>query len=321
VITAAALGLALRFGAPSAVLGLVGGLAAPALLGSGDPNVPLLTIDLALTVGGLVGVSRMRPWPWLALAALVGGASWSLWLVLSASALDTLSALSTGGLVMVLALALPAFTLEGPRRTLLRSASAGVGALQLAILVAIGGFSPLHWGLFALIVAAGQVLAWRDRAFAIVPTISLALSVLLLALWPAPAGAWFAVIALGLAAIHAGPLLARLWSVAGDLAPAIELSALALAAPALVWLHFPMLSDFAMAMVAASAALLLAWSLGLGWRSEDRQGDVRFAGLTATMGLLLALAGLLLAPHWAAALVLCALGQKRQRRNRDCCCA
>lgn len=307
-ITAAALALALRFGAPSAVLGLVGGLAGPALLGSSDPNVPVLAIDLALTVGGLVGVSRMRRWPWLALAALAGGASWSLLLVLGAGTLDTLSALSTGALVLVLALALPALAIEGPRRALLRSASAAIGALQLAILVAIGGFVPLHWGLFVLIAAAGQVLAWRERDYAIVPTISLGLSLLLLALWPAPAASWFAAIALALSAIHAGPLLARLWPGEGNRGPAVQLSALAWAAPTLVWLHFPALADAALAGVAAGGALLLAVALGLGWRSEARLADLRFAGLTAAMGLLLALAGLLLTPHWAAPLVLAALG-------------
>lgn len=307
VITAAALGLSLRFGAPSAVLGLVGGLAAPALVGSGEPNVPLLAVDLALTIAGLVGVSRQRRWPWLALAALLGGASWSLWLVLSAGALDTLSALSTGGLILVLALALPALALEGPRRTLLRTASACVGAAQLALLVALGGFQPLHWGLFALIAVAGQVLARRDRAFAMVPPISLALSVLLLALWSAPTLGWFTGIAVALAAIHAGPLLARVWKTAGDLKPAIELSGLALAAPALTWWHYPALADGALAGVATGAAALLAAALGLGWQNADRKDDLRFAGLTAATSLLLALAGLLLAPHWAAPLVLGAL--------------
>lgn len=306
-ITAAALGLSLRFGAPSAVLGLVGGLAAPVLVGAGEPNVPLLAVDLALTIGGLVGVSRQRRWPWLALAALLGGAGWSLWLVLGAGALDTLAALSTGGLILVLALALPALSLDGPRRTLLRTAAACIGAAQLALLVALGGFLPLDWSLFALIAIAGQVLARRDRAFGVVPPISLALSVLLLALWPTPTGSWFAVIALALAAIHAGPLLARVWQAAGDLQPVAELSALALAAPALVWWQFPQLPDTALAAVAIGAAALLAAALALGWHRDDRASDLRFAGLTAATALLLALAGLLLAPHWAAPLVLGAL--------------
>ncbi|WP_254657156.1 DUF2339 domain-containing protein [Sphingobium fuliginis] len=43
-VTGLAMALSLRFGAPSALLGLVGGLAAPALVEAGQPNVPLLAV-------------------------------------------------------------------------------------------------------------------------------------------------------------------------------------------------------------------------------------------------------------------------------------
>lgn len=43
ITTALAGGLSIRFGAPSAILGLIGGLAAPALVGSTTPDVPLLS--------------------------------------------------------------------------------------------------------------------------------------------------------------------------------------------------------------------------------------------------------------------------------------
>src|SRR3546814_5128191 len=75
--------------------------------------------------------------------------------------------------------ALPIFPLlayQGPRAALLRAAAAVVGALQLALLLAYAGFTPLHWGLFALLAAAEQWLAWRERSLAVVPTTSLALS-------------------------------------------------------------------------------------------------------------------------------------------------
>src|SRR5690606_21947871 len=76
LVTAAALALSLRFGPPSALLGLAGGLAAPALVGALAPNVPLLALYLALTIAAMTGVARMRRWPWLAIAALAGGAGW-----------------------------------------------------------------------------------------------------------------------------------------------------------------------------------------------------------------------------------------------------
>lgn len=302
IVTAGALGLSLRFGPPSALLGLAGGLAAPALVGAMEPNVPLLAVYLGLTIAGLTGVARMRRWPWLALAALVGGVGWSLWMVLATSALDTLGSLSIGGYVLLLALALPMIAFDGPRAALLRAGSAIVGALQLALLVGIGGFAPLHWGLFILIAAAGQWLAWREKDFAIVPSISLALSVLLLAIWPDPTGYWFILIGLALAAIHALPLLARLWAEAKTLRRTLELCGLALAAVPLVKYHFWDIADAKLALVALGAALTTGAGIALGWKVETRTADGRFAWLTGTTGVLVAVAALLVVPHWTAPL-------------------
>ena len=303
-VTAAALGLSLRFGAPSALLGLAGGLSAPALVGAMEPNVPLLSVYLGLTIAGLAGVSRMRRWPWLALAALIGGAGWSLFMVLATDVLDTLGSLSVGGFVLLLAIALPMLAFDGPRSALLRSASAIVGALQLALLVGYGGFTPLHWGLFALIAAAGQWLAWRDRAFAIVPTIGAALSVLLLAAWPDPTAFWFATIALSLAAIHALPLLAHLWKAPPDVQRIWEYCGIAIAAPLLTRWQFQEVSETLLATVALGGALLASAGIALGWKVENRSADTRFAWLTITAGALLALAIALILPEWMAPLAI-----------------
>lgn len=300
LVTAAALGLSLRFGPPSALLGLAGGLAAPALVGAIEPNVPLLAVYLGLTIAGLTGVSRMRRWPWLAIAALVGGVGWGLWMVLASSALDAIGSLSIGGFVLLLAIALPMVAFEGPRAALLRGASAIVGALQLALLVGYGGFAPLHWGLFALLAAAGQWLAWRERDFAIVPTISAALSVLLLGAWPDPTSFWFGLIALALAAIHLLPLLARLWSTPLRLRRPIEYCAILLVAVPLTKWHIMGISDGLLALVALGAAAFAAIAMARGWRVEGRTGDSRFVLLTITAAILLAAASLLLLPHWMA---------------------
>jgi len=307
LITAAALGLSLRFGPPSALLGLAGGLAAPAMVGAVEPNVPLLAVYLGLTIAGLAGVARARRWPWLALAALIGGIGWGMWMVVASSALDILASLSVGGFVLLLAIALPMLTFEGPRSTALRTASAAVGALQLALLVGYGGFAPLHWGLFALIAAAGQWLAWRERDFAIVPAISLMLSLALLAVWPDPTASWFALIGLSLAAIHALPLLARLWSAPARLRPTLELCAIALAPTPLTKWHFWDVADAALALVALGGALLPAIAIFRGWKIEGRTGDRRLASLASTGGALLALALLLLLPAWLAPLAIAAV--------------
>lgn len=299
-VTAGALGLSLRFGAPSALLGLAGGLAAPALVGSVEPNVPLLAVYLGLTISGLTGVSRMRRWPWLALAALVGGAGWSLWMVAAGTALDTLGTLSVGGFVLLLAIALPLLAFDGPRAWLLRSASAIVGALQLALLVALGGFAPLDWGLFALLAVAGQWLAWRDNDYAIVPTISVALSALLLAIWPTPDLYWFTLIGLALAAVHALPLLIRLTNVQR----ALELCGVTLAAPLLFKWHYAGLPDATLALVAAGGALLAGAGIVRLWRVEARDLDARLAWLASVTAGLLALSLALVGPLWAVPLAI-----------------
>lgn len=307
LVTAAALGLSLRFGPPSALLGLAGGLAAPAMVGAVEPNVPLLAVYLALTIAGLAGVARARRWPWLALAALIGGIGWGLWMVLASAALDVVAALSIGGFVLLLAIALPMMAFDGPRSTLLRTASAVVGALQLALLVGHGGFAPLHWGLFALIAAAGQWLAWRERGFAIVPAISLLLSLALLTAWPDPTPFWFGVIGLSLLIIHALPLLARLWVIPGGLRPTLELCAIALAAAPLTKWHFWGVADGSLALVALGGALLAATGIAHGWNVEGRTSDGRVAWLAATAGALLALALLLVIPAWLAPLGIAAV--------------
>ncbi|MGH6697486.1 DUF2339 domain-containing protein [Sphingopyxis sp.] len=307
LVTAAALGLSLRFGPPSALLGLAGGLAAPAMVGAVEPNVPLLAVYLALTIAGLAGVARARRWPWLALAALIGGIGWGLWMVLASAALDVAAALSIGGFVLLLAIALPMMAFEGPRSTLLRAASAVVGALQLALLVGYGGFVPLHWGLFVLIAAAGQWLAWRERGFAIVPAISLLLSLALLVAWPDPTPFWFGLIGLSLLIIHALPLLVRMWAIPGKLRPTLELCAIAIAAAPLTKWHFWGVADGSLALVALGGALLTATAIGRGWKVEGRTSDGRMAWLAATVGALLALAILLIIPAWLAPLGIAAV--------------
>jgi len=298
LVTAAALALSLRFGPPSALLGLAGGLAAPALVGALAPNVPLLALYLALTIAAMTGVARMRRWPWLAIAALAGGAGWSLWMIVIGGALDALGSLSIGAYVLLLGVAVPILAYDGPRAALLRAAAAVVGALQLAFLVAYAGFTPLHWGLFALLAAAGQWLAWRERNLAIVPTTSLALSILLLALWPDAPAFWFALIGAPLAAIHALPLLARLWTPPSDLRRTFELCVLALAIPALTKWQIWALPDGALALVATAAALVPAVGIARGWNAEGRTADARFVWLTGTAAALAALALALLVPVW-----------------------
>ena len=309
LVTAVALWLSLRHGMPSALLGLAGGLAAPALTVGLDANVPMLATYLGFTIAGLVGVSRMQRWPWLAAFALLGGAGWSLWLILAGQALTMIGALSVGGFVLMLAIAAPLFAFRDAGATLLRVVSAIIGAAQLALLVATGGYQPLYWGLFALIAFAGQFLAWREKEFAIVPTLGAALSFLLLMLWPHPTGGWLATFALVLAAIHALPLLVRLWHMPVLKQRAVELCAIAVAAPIVALWHFHAPwgeTDVLAALAAAGGGLLTLAGAVSGWKA-DRQDDSRFALLLATTGGLLSAAAWFAMPHWQAPLWIAAI--------------
>lgn len=217
MVTAGALGLALRFGAPSALLALLGGLAAPALISAAEPNVPLLTIYLALTVGGLISVSQRQGWLWLAAGALLGSAGWGFALALMSDAMAATDALAVGGFILLMAIALPFFAFHhGQHREKLQIFASLFGALQMAVLLSHGGFILLHWGLFILLAAAGQILAWRNRSLAMVPSIGILLAAALLFMWPNPSGAHLALIGGPLLLIYALPLLLRLWNDEGQ---------------------------------------------------------------------------------------------------------
>ena len=294
-VTGLAMLLSIRFGAPSALLGLVGGLAAPALVGSGEPNVPLLACYLALTVGGLCTLSRSQRWMWLGIAALVGGAGWSALLILAGS-LDPFATVSVALLVAGLGLGLPLLAFKETRGAMIRTVSAVVAAAQMAALVATGGFSPLHWGLFGLLSVAIGWLAGRDRSLARMPAIGLLLALLLAAIWPQPAGGAFAVVLAGIAIVYGTPAFLRLWRVEDGVIAAAQITVLALGAPlaALCHFHGPAFEG-RIALLALGAALIPAAGIARGWRAE-RAGDIRLVLLATATALLLILAAVLVLP-------------------------
>src|SRR5690606_4068014 len=115
-VTALGIGLSFRFGLPSAVLGLVGGFAAPALAGSTDPNLPLLATYLALVTGGLTVTGHRQRYPWLGVAALAGALGWGA-LMLMTGPLDNAAILAIGGYVVLVGTLLPAMLGTGPLGT------------------------------------------------------------------------------------------------------------------------------------------------------------------------------------------------------------
>ncbi|HYC95281.1 MAG TPA: DUF2339 domain-containing protein, partial [Sphingomicrobium sp.] len=309
-VTALALGLSLRFGAPSALLGLAGGLAAPALIGSDEPNVPLLSLYLALAVGGLTTVSRSQRWAWLGISALVGGFGWGLLLMLG-GALSAPDSISVALYLLLLGVALPMLGFAGGWQDRLRLIAAVAAAAQMAALVATGGFSLLNWGLFGLLSLAMLWLASREPSLKRLPPVGLVIALLLLGAWPDPAMREFALVAGAAALIYGVPALARLWRSEGGLPEAGQLSAITIGNLLIPMLHFYRAdgsTDVGFGLLALSLAGLAALCAGLGWRHKDRREDARFAILATSSALLLAAAVTLLLPGWAIGGAMAAVG-------------
>ncbi|HEX8388307.1 MAG TPA: DUF2339 domain-containing protein [Sphingomonas sp.] len=299
-VTLLAGGLALRFGAPSALLGLVGGLAAPALVGAGEPDVPLLTGYLALTVGGLCALGRSRGWSWLAAAALTGGFGWGL-VLLSDGALDRAASLSLGLFTLLLAVGLPVASFGREQGTAIRLLAALAGCAQMAALVGTGGFTALDWSLFGLLSAALVWLSRREEPLRPLAPAALAVNLLLIAAWPAPAPLALALVIAVAAVIHAGSAAFDLWRARGRVVDAVRVAAVALAVPALPLLHLQP-APGALALLALLGAAPAAALAALGRRRND---DARFAVLSGAAAALLVAAGVAIAPerldpHWAA---------------------
>jgi len=308
-ITALAMFLAIRFGAPSALLGLAGGLAAPALVGSNAPNVPLLSVYLALAVAGLCTLSRNQRWAWLGISALVGGFGWGV-ILLVGGVLDAPSTISLGVYLLLLGVGIPALGFAGDHKHKLQLVSAIAAAAQMAALVATGGFALTNWGLFALLAIASLWLARRNQALVRLPAVGLVVVLLLLGAWPAPAIRDFTIVILGFAVIYATPALLRLWT-KGGLIEAAEVASLGLGGLLLPMLHFHRAdgsNDVAFGLLANGLALAIAACAALGWRHAERRDDARFAMLATVAGVLAAAAALLLLPIWLAAAAIGAIG-------------
>ena len=298
VVTLLAALLSIRFGAPSAVLGLVGGLAAPALVGSTAPDIPLLASWLALTAGGLSMLGRRQGWWWLGALAVAGGFGWGLVLV-TTGLHDIASLLSTGMLIVMLAIVFPLAMVGDPGRVV-RVIAALFGCAQMAAIVAIGGFAPIDWGLFALLSAAMIWLARREPSFAELPLAGLVVGLLLTAVWPSPDGMMLALVLAGGSAIYGLPALWRLWRPDGRFSDAAQVAALGLAGVLIPASHFwfqQPRADFA--PLALVAAFVTSAAAGWGWRTAVRRDDARFAILGISAVVLAALGASLLAPVWA----------------------
>jgi uncharacterized membrane protein len=271
-VTAGAIALSYRFGLPSAVLGLVGGFAAPALVGGEQANVPLLTLYLALVTAGLTLTGRRQGRAWLGLAALAGGLGWGA-LLIASGAPRTIDGAVLGAYLVLLGAIVPALSGETARtHAIVRVAAAGLAALQLAVLVQQSGFDGLEWSLYLLLGAALAWFDWRQAAMREANALAAAVGVALLFVWPSPDPVAFAVICAGLAAIFAGVPLAQLWRGHGRALDVAQASAvglgLALAALRQFGAVLPDRPQAAMAAALFALGLLPAGAVGLARHSR-----------------------------------------------------
>ena len=174
-VTAAALVMSLRHGAPTAIMGLVGGFLTPALVGDSDSGALPLLAYLALLDLALFAIAWRRGWTWLAAAAVLLSFLWSGFLLTR----PPQDALAAGAFALLLGLA-GSLVRPGEGRQLRLIQPLAIAAVQLAFLVARADLGIEAWALFGVLGAAGMVLAVLRDEFRFAPPIGLGLALLLL---------------------------------------------------------------------------------------------------------------------------------------------
>ncbi|MDG5749241.1 DUF2339 domain-containing protein [Qipengyuania sp. XHP0207] len=302
-VTAGAIALSFRFGLPSAVLGLVGGFAAPALVGGDEANLPLLALYLGLVTGGLVYAGRAQHREWLGIAAIVGGLGWGAMLLLAGDP-GIPEILALGLYFVVLGAVMPALSDAGRFKQWLRLAAALVASVQLALLVQQGGFSPLAWALYLLLGATLAFLGWKRPETREANGIAALVGIILYALWSIPFPPDFTLVGIGLALVFAAVPLFHCRAGSDRLVDRLQL---ALVPPLVAAVAYGTFGDFEsdalelrLALASAALALLPAAGAFILRVREDRRW---YAGLIGSACALAFAALLMVTPGWSAPLI------------------
>lgn len=309
-VTAGAIALSFRFGLPCAVIGLVGGFAAPLLVDSDGANVPLLSFYLALITGGLAWSGQAQGRPWLGYAALAAGLGWgALMMFAGVSARSDFAAL--GVYLVVLGTVLPAFlhAKGGPR--LPHMAAGAIATLQMAVLVSNAGFAPLTWGLYLLIGAALTALGWRFEPLRLGTLVAAGLGLWLLIIWPEPGASFYALIACAMTVIFAGVPLAYHVLARAKLLDLAQLAAVSLIMGIAIYVRYGSWNaDLGQPWLAASIgglALLPGTAFVLLWQRAEETDTRKTLILLVPAALLAFAALLLLTPAWFAPVMAAAI--------------
>jgi uncharacterized membrane protein len=290
LITAAALALALRHGAPTALIGLVGGFLTPALVGDPGAGARPVLAYLGLLDAALFAIAWRRGWGWLAAAALAASFAWTGYFVLE-PARDALPA-GVFAALLGLAASLPR-PASGRALSLLQPAI--IALVELAVLVGRSDLGLPAWLLFGALAAATLPLATirPDQRFA--PVAALLLALLLIGAKAGdPVVPWAAVATTLLFAGGLAPFASRerpIPGIAACLALAGPLLILRAGSPELLG----RLQWGALALLLSLGALGVLWRFRAGSRGSDAQGIGPLAA-AATAALLLAVGSYDLAP-------------------------
>ncbi len=192
-VTAIAVTLSLRHGAPVALLGMVGGFLTPALLSYGHHiPTPILFIYLYAIFAGLMAVIKQKRWWVLSLPSILGVFCWVIyWIAERFTPNDTIW-------VGLFLLAVSITIVAGSRQDF-ENSSAGEEKNKSNILNYIGlsgaiflmgaltskaGFGFMEWSLFAFLSLGGVVMAYfKDRLYGFVPWVTMAMSVVMMLDW------------------------------------------------------------------------------------------------------------------------------------------
>jgi uncharacterized membrane protein len=304
-VTAAAIGLSFRFGLPCAILGLVGGFAAPTLVGSEEANLPMLALYLALVTAGLALTGKRQDRAWLGLASLGGALGWGV-LLLTSGFNGVMDTLAVGGFLLLLGAAMPLLLANDSLRGFGRMVVAGLATLQMAALVDHANYSFLAWSLYALLAAAIAVLGWKFPRMREGSAVAGATALWMLAIWPDPVARDFAIIGGVFAAIFAGMPPVHLLRRQHRTVDVWQLSAFPLGLIAAAIWHFAGDFDTMQTALAGTALALAAFPVTATWRlwpkaEEPLAPEAAITLASATIALFAA--GILATPLWAAPLV------------------
>ncbi len=210
-ITCAAVVLSLNYGAPIAVLGLLGGFLTPAMIGSSDSNTPLLFIYLYVVLSGLLVVIRRNNWWGLSLLTVGGAYVWAAsWLLFFYDAADAVWVS-----LFILGISLNSILATARERSLTTRAPSNHPLVQFNYLTLAGGlfllasiiaktsFGALEFSLFGLLAAGSLYMAYRDNLhFKFAPYLSLIAAGLLLSMWDAPVNNFSFIVFIGFGLLY-----------------------------------------------------------------------------------------------------------------------